>query len=62
MAALSTIELARKLLELLEAPQSQGSLESQAEDCYPIVEALGYYDLADHLRKIAGVPVFPKYE
>lgn len=43
------LKTARKILLALEAYQSQASLASQARDCAPIVEALGYYDLADYL-------------
>ena len=50
MAPRGTLNLATRLLRELQAGQSQGSLTSQANDCAPIVEALGYYDLADHLR------------
>lgn len=35
-------------------PQSQASLAEQAADCAYLIELLGYYDLADLLRKIAG--------
>lgn len=52
MAADGTLALAVKLLRALGASQSQGSLVSQARDCAPVVEALGYYDLADHLRSL----------
>jgi hypothetical protein len=54
MAAQSDLKMAVKLLRVLNAPQSQGSLMSQAEDCAPVVEALGYYDLADFLRRHVG--------
>lgn len=53
MATRNTLDLAARLCKQLDTNQSQGSLASQAEDCAPIVEALGYYDLADHLRRIA---------
>lgn len=53
MAALSDLELAERLVTQLNAHQSQGSLASQANDCWPIVQALGYYDLADHLKRMA---------
>lgn len=51
MTASGTLQTARRILLALDAGQSQGSLASQAADCAPIVEALGYYDLADHLRR-----------
>lgn len=54
MAAHGTLELARKLLLALDAGQSQAALTGQAADCAPIVEALGYYDLADHLRNLGA--------
>lgn len=54
MASTGTLDQARKLLVTLEARQAQGSLASQALDCAPIVDALGYYDLADHLRRMGG--------
>lgn len=57
MASHSKLELAVKLLRQLGAHQSQGSLASQAGDCAPVVEALGYYDLADYLRNIDYDPV-----
>jgi hypothetical protein len=53
MASVSTIELASRLLCQLGAPQSQGSLTSQAHDCAPLVQALGYYDLADFLAQFS---------
>ena len=52
MASTDKLHLAARLLCQLEAPQSQGSLASQANDCWPIVQALGYYDLADHLKRM----------
>lgn len=52
MASNGLLTTARRVLLALEAGQSQGSIFSQAEDCAPIVEALGYYDLADHLRRL----------
>lgn len=52
MATQSDLHLARKLLMQLDTYQSQGSLVSQAHDCAPVVESLGYYDLADFLRKM----------
>lgn len=52
MATTGDLERAVKILRALEAGQSQGSLLSQASDCAPVVEALGYYDLADHLRRM----------
>ena len=54
MAAHSTLAVARRLLLALEANQSQGSLATQAKDCAPVVEALGYYDLADYLKRLGG--------
>lgn len=56
MAAMSDLELAERLVAQLNAHQSQGSLSSQANDCWPIVQALGYYDLADHLKRMASKP------
>lgn len=50
MTTTGNLQIARKLLLALEAGQSQGSLTSQAIDCIPIIEALGYYDLADFLN------------
>ena len=52
MASQGNLALAVRLLRALESYQSQGSLTSQAADCAPVVEALGYYDLADHLRRM----------
>jgi len=52
MASAGTLKTARGILLALEAGQSQGSIASQAADCIPIVEALGYYDLADHLKDL----------
>lgn len=43
----------------LEQPQAQSSLAEQAADCAYIVQALGYYDLADHLKHLgANTPRF----
>jgi len=54
MASIDKLALAVRLLRALQVMgQSQGSLTSQARDCAPVVEALGYYDLADHLRQVA---------
>lgn len=50
MASQSDLDLALRLVKQLRCSQSQGSLVSQAIDCNPIIEALGYYDLADFLR------------
>lgn len=52
MADSGTLALANRLLQALNARRSQGSLASQAEDCAPLAETLGYYDLADYLRKL----------
>jgi len=52
MATSNKLELAVKLLRQLDTGQSQGSLVSQAHDCAAVVEALGYYDLADYLREL----------
>jgi hypothetical protein len=52
MASDSTLKLARRLILALGAHQSQGALASQAKDCAPIVEALGYYDLGNYLRDL----------
>lgn len=52
MAASSTLAHAVRLMQTLDAYQSQGSLASQARDCAPVVAALGYYDLADYLRAV----------
>lgn len=52
MASSGELVLARKLLQALSVRQSQGSLESQARDSIPLLEAMGYYDLADHLRTL----------
>lgn len=49
MASSGDLVLARKLLQALNVHQSQGSLVSQARDAIPLLEAMGYYDLADHL-------------
>lgn len=53
MATDETLKLARRLLIALGAQQAQVSLSRQARDCAPIVEALGYYDLGNHLRDLA---------
>ena len=50
MASVDKLNHAVELMRTLHANQSQGSLVSQASDCAPVVEALGYYDLADYLR------------
>lgn len=52
MASTGNLRLAVSLLRCLNTAQSQGSLASQASDCAPVVEALGYYDLADYLRRM----------
>lgn len=57
MATTGTLHLAARLVAQLDAPQSQGSITSQARDCWPIVQALGYYDLADHLKALGGETV-----
>lgn len=54
MASKGTLDMAARILCQLGAAQSQGSLVSQAHDCADVVQALGYYDLADHLRRMAG--------
>lgn len=51
MATSDELILARKLLQTIGVPQSQDSLSDQAKDCVPLLEAIGYYDLADHLRE-----------
>ena len=55
MASHGSLDVARRLLLALDCAQSQAGLNGQASDCAPIVEALGYYDLADHLRHMAGL-------
>lgn len=54
MAAHGTLELARRLVEQLDATPSSATLSGQARDVAPIVDALGYRDLAAHLRWLAS--------
>ena len=42
MATTDQLVMARKLLQAVDAGQSQGSLLSQAKDCIPLLEAMGY--------------------
>ncbi len=52
MASLGNLNLAVALLRQLDTRQTQASLSSQASDCAAVVEALGYYDLADYLHRM----------
>lgn len=52
MASRGDLDRAVRIIRALGPGQSQASLVSQALDCAPVVEALGYYDLADHLRRM----------
>lgn len=62
MASTDTLLLARKLLAALNAYQSQGSLTSQARDVWPLLEALGYYDIADYLKDTFPTTTLSEYE
>jgi hypothetical protein len=66
MATEEQLRTARRLMQALEPRQCQDALVAQAQDCWPIVEALGYYDLADHLKAMrqtgAASPYTPRGE
>lgn len=59
MAEPGDLITARRLVQALDLPQSQASLASQMKDCIPIIESLGYYDLADFLRKQRDLAINP---
>lgn len=59
MASTGTLQTAERILEALDAYESQGSLQSQAEDCAAIVDALGYKRLGDYLRSMASAVNLP---
>lgn len=56
MATQVLLESVAAVIETLNPTRSRGSLASQAEDCAPIVEALGYVDLAAFLRSYYATP------